>query len=248
LLQEQQRKDVLLPEVNKKLMNISYDSPVMKINVVVDKLPKFKCLKTIANSDYDGDHYNEVVARNYLTGTNHLNSDTYKVIQDAFNDAQVGKASTKPIIEMTIPSILDKTLVPKNSGHHTIGLFVQYVPYILSNDTWNDDKKRNYANIVYNEIEEYCPGFKDSIIFQDILTPRDLEKQFSLTGGNIFHGAMDLSSIFFCRPIINGSSYKDQSFTNLYSCSSGMHPGGGVMGAPGRNCAKQVIRSFDKKL
>jgi len=216
----------------------------MKINVIVDRLPKFKCLSTIAKNNFDDDHYNKVVAKNYLIGTNHLNSETYKVIQDAFNEAQQGKPSSKPIIEMTIPSILDKTLVPKNTGHHTIGLFIQYVPYHLKNDTWTDDKKRDYANIVYNEIEEYCPGFKESIIFQDLLTPQDLEKQFSLTGGNIFHGTMDLSSIFFCRPIIGGSSYKDSSFSNLFSCSSGMHPGGGVMGAPGRNCAHQVLKKL----
>jgi phytoene dehydrogenase-like protein len=240
LLDESQRKHLLDSETLQKLNMIEYNSPVMKINLAVDKLPQFKCLNTLTKGDY-GEHYNTEIARNYLTGTIHMNCETMKDIDNSYREALTGKPSTKPIIEMTIPSILDKTLVPQNSGHHTIGLFVQYAPYKLNIGTWNTARKKDFANKVYEEIDKYAPGFSKSIIYDDILSPADLEREFSITGGNIFHGAMNLSSIFFCRPFLGYSNYKHK-VNGLYSCSSGMHPGGGVMGAVGRNCAKIVLK------
>jgi phytoene dehydrogenase-like protein len=179
-----------------------------------------------------------------MTGTIHMNSDSVDAIDKAYIEALAGKISSKPIIEMTIPSILDKTLTPTNSNHHVIGLFCQYAPNNkIGSNFWNDEKKREFANLVYSQIDEYAPGFSSSILFDDILSPEDLESQFSLRGGNIFHGSMDLSSVFFCRPFLGGSSYK-QPVNNLYSCSAAMHPGGGVMGAPGRNCALTMLKKL----
>jgi phytoene dehydrogenase-like protein len=227
LLTKEQRNTLLDEETLKGLENMNYTSPVVKINLIVDKLPNFKCF---ANTN--------VQPKDALTGTIHMNSESMKILDNAYKDALNGKISTKPVIEMTIPSILDNTLAPKGSGHHVIGLFTQYVP---KDYTWNEETKKQYANIVYKEIENYSPGFTKSILYQDILTPYDLEKEFSITGGNIFHGSMNLNSIFFCRPFLGYSSYKHK-IDGLYSCSSGMHPGGGVMGAPGRNCAKVMLR------
>jgi phytoene dehydrogenase-like protein len=227
LLSKEQRNALLAKEILKGLESIDYTSPVVKINLIVDKLPTFKCLQ----KDY-------LKQESVLTGTIHLNTESMKKIDNAYRDALNGKPSDKPIIKMTIPSVLDNTLVPKGSGHHTIGLFIQYAPkeYI-----WTDDAKKQFANIVYKTVDEYCPGFAKSILYQDILTPYALENEFSLTGGNIFHGAMNLNSIFFCRPFVGYSSYKHK-IEGLYSCSSGMHPGGGVMGAAGRNCAKIMLK------
>jgi phytoene dehydrogenase-like protein len=239
-LDENQRKHLLDSETIKNLSMIEYNSPVMKINLAVDRLPQFKCLNSLVNGNY-GEHYSTEIAKNYLTGTIHMNCESMKDIDNSYREALSGKPSTKPIIEMTIPSILDKTLVPNGSGHHAIGLFVQYAPYKLNIGTWNTARKKDFASKVYEEIDKYAPGFSKSIIYDDILSPLDLEKEFSITGGNIFHGTMDLSTIFFCRPFLGYSNYKHK-IPGLYSCSSGMHPGGGVMGAVGRNCANIVLK------
>jgi phytoene dehydrogenase-like protein len=240
LLDDNERSHLLDSETIKSLNKIEYNSPVMKINLAVDKLPQFKCLNSLIKGDY-GEQYNTEIAQNYLTGTIHMNCENMNDIDYAYREALSGKTSTKPIIEMTIPSILDKTLVPHSSGHHVIGLFIQYAPYKLNIGTWNIARKKDFAKKVYEEIDKYAPGFSKSIIYDDILSPADLEKEFSITGGNIFHGAMDLSTIFFCRPFLGYSNYKHK-INGLYSCSSGMHPGGGVMGAVGRNCAKVVLK------
>jgi phytoene dehydrogenase-like protein len=242
LMEEKDRNTLLTEKFNKSLELMDYNSPVFKINLIVKDLPKFRCFNDLVNSErYQGD-YNKL-AKEHLTGTIHLNCDNVKMIQDAYVEALSGKPSTKPIIEMTIPSVVDDTLVPKNTGHHVIGLFVQYAPNKLNNGTWTNQRKRDFAHKVYDEIEKYSPGFIESILFDDILSPADLESEFSLRGGNIFHGVMDLSSIFFCRPFYGNCTYK-QPIKNLYSCSSAMHPGGGVMGAPGRNCALTILNKI----
>lgn len=240
LMSKEQRDSLLPKDFITSLEKIDYTSPVMKINLVVEKLPRFLCLnkdsetqKISSESDY------EKFALNYLTGTIHMNADSVEAIDSAYIEALSGKPSSKPIIEMTIPSLLDKSLTPANSGHHVIGLFCQYAPN-TNTTTWTEQIKRDFANKIYEEIDKYAPGFSQSILFEDILSPTDLESEFSIRGGNIFHGSMDLSSVFFCRPFLNGANYK-QPIENLYSCSAAMHPGGGVMGAPGRNCALRIL-------
>jgi phytoene dehydrogenase-like protein len=236
LMNENERIKALKSEHIQALEKIDYTSPVIKINLIVSKLPEFKCLRNLYNTE---EEYNNRIAPNYLTGTIHMNADSIEDIDTAYIEALSGKFSSKPIIEMTIPSVYDKTLVPPNSNHHVIGLFCQYAPKLLKEE-WNDKIKKEYTNRIYEEIDKYCPGFSDTILFEDILTPNELENEFSIRGGNIFHGSMELSSIFFCRPFPSFSSYK-HPITGLYSCSSAMHPGGGVMGASGRNCAYTIL-------
>lgn len=240
LMNKSDREKLLSTEDIKGLEQIDYTSPVMKINLAVNKLPEFKCLKHLYSSEKE---YNEIIGPNYLTGTIHLNSDSIDIIDRAYLDASRGITSEKPIIEMTIPSVLDKTLVPKDSNHHVIGLFCQYFPSKLRENDWNEDMKKKCAEIIYNEIEKYCPGFKDTIIYEDILSSKDLEREFSIREGNVCHSSMELSSIFFCRPFLGFSSYK-HSVNGLYSCSAAMHPGGGVMGVAGRNCAKSILKNL----
>lgn len=243
MINEENRKKYLSEDFMSGLKNIDYTSPVMKINIAVSRLPKFKSLYNLTNGDYESDNYNVKIANEYLSGTIHLNCENMDIQDLAYREALNGKPSSNPIIEMTIPSILDKTLVPPGSGHHVIGLFVQYAPTKLNAGIWDEKRKKDYARTIYQTIDEYCPGFSKSIIFDDILSPLDLENEFSLTGGNIFHGSMDLNSIFFCRPFKGHADYK-QTINGLWSCSSAMHPGGGIMGAPGRNCAKVLLSNF----
>lgn len=242
LLSESDRNNVLPEDFINKLKKIDYNSPVFKINLVVEKLPEFKCLDSIIKNTQNYEQYAREVAPNYFPGTIHMNSESIKAIDDSYLEALNGNPSSTPMIEMTIPSILDKTLVPKGSNHHVIGLFCQYAPYKLNNNRiWDKKLKRQFADLVYSEINKYAPGFSESILFEDLLSPRDLEEEFSLTGGNIFHGSMDINSISFCRPTTLNYDYK-QPLKNLFSCSAAMHPGGGVMGAPGRNCALTALK------
>lgn len=158
----------------------------------------------------------------------------------------MGKPSSRPVIEMTIPSSLDNTISPP--GKHVASLFVQYAPYSLDPKigNWADPHfKEAYADRVFSIIDEKAPGFSSSVIGRDILSPLDLERIFGLHKGNIFHGALSLHQLGYTRPAFGFSSYRTP-LQGLYMCGSGAHPGGGVMGAPGRNCAYVVLSDLGK--
>ncbi|KAL9273669.1 Pyridine nucleotide-disulfide oxidoreductase domain-containing protein [Drosera capensis] len=136
---------------------------------------------------------------------------------------------------------------PLEAGKHVINLFIQYTPYAPSDGSWKDPAYReSFAKRCFSLIDEYAPGFSSSILGYDMLTPPDLEREIGLTGGNIFHGAMGLDSLFLMRPIKAWSSYRTP-LQGLYLCGSGTHPGGGVMGAPGRNAAHIVLQDLRRK-
>lgn len=165
-------------------------------------------------------------------------------IHSASQDSVNGIPSRRPVIEMTIPSVLDKTISPP--GMHVINLFVQYTPYKPSDGDWQDHEYReSFAQKCFTLIDEYAPGFSTSVVGYDMLTPPDLEREIGLTGGNIFHGAMGLDSLFLMRPVKGWSNYKTP-LKGLYLCGSGAHPGGGVIGAPGRNAAHLVLQDIRK--
>ncbi|RHY25663.1 hypothetical protein DYB32_008170 [Aphanomyces invadans] len=161
------------------------------------------------------------------------------LIEDAFLDVQQGVASRRPVIEMNIPTSMDDSIAPR--GHHIALLFVQYTPYLPKDGPWTDAKKAAFADQCFSVIEQYAPGFKASIVGTDILTPPDLERVFSLPRGNIFHGAMGLDQLFWLRPLGGYTDYRTP-IRGLYLCSAGTHPGGGVMGACGRNAAHVVLK------
>ncbi|KAG1368501.1 pyridine nucleotide-disulfide oxidoreductase domain-containing protein 2 [Cocos nucifera] len=213
------------------IKNSDYSSGTTKINLAVDKLPQFQCCKP--NPPQAGPQH---------IGTIHIGSESMEEIDLAYKDALTGVPSRRPLIEMTIPSVLDRTISPP--GQHVINLFIQYTPYKLSEGSWKDANIReSFAKRCFSLIDEYAPGFCSSIVGYDMLTPPDLEKEFGLTGGNIFHGAMGLDSLFLLRPVKGWSDYRTP-LKGLYLCGSGAHPGGGVMGAPGRNAASIVIQDM----
>lgn len=196
-------------------------------------------------------------------------------IEAAFLDAYVHRrCSARPVIEMTLPTSLDKTLAPP--GTHVAQLFVQYAPFDLdpSVGSWEDEGfKRAFARRVYSIIDEKAPGFSDSILGmyvwwrvgcvcvegerrdlglpttqsteEDLLSPLDLQRVFGLHGGNIFHSAISLHQLAYTRPAPGYSGYRTP-LPGLYLCGAGAHPGGGVMGAPGRNCAGVVLGDLGK--
>jgi len=205
------------------IKGINYDSPVTKFNIAVDRLPNFSVLP----------NKNETPQPHHFT-TIHLNCESMDDIDKAYQDCvNTGEPSKKPIIEMTVPSVLDKTISPE--GKHVIGLFTQYCPIKWQGKKWTDEQREAYTNCVLDSIENYAPGFKSSILGIDILTPQDIEAQIGLTGGNIFHGSMSLDQLFIGRP-----SYRSP-ISGLYLCGSGAHPGGGVMGLPGKHAAQCLL-------
>ena len=221
--------DGTLPdEIRRDAEAIDYSSGVTKINVALDRLPQFSALP----GDGVGPHHH---------GTMHF-VQTMEEIEEAYRDALGGEPSRRPVIEATLPSALDDSLAPP--GKHVLSLFVQYTPYHLRAGSWDDEGRREaFADRVFDVIEEFVPGFKSSVLFRDILTPPDLERIFGLTGGNIFHGAMSLDQLFWLRPFAGWSRYRTP-VEGLYLCGSGAHPGGGVLGSPGRNAAQVVLRDF----
>jgi phytoene dehydrogenase-like protein len=132
----------------------------------------------------------------------------------------------------------DPSLAPE--GKHIMGIFVQYAPYTLRGASW-DELREPFADRVVDILEESIPGFRSIIEERQVLTPLALERRFGITGGNIFHGAMNLEQMFFFRPVAGWARYRTP-VRGLYLCGSGAHPGGGVLGAPGHNVAREMLR------
>ncbi|RME64711.1 MAG: NAD(P)/FAD-dependent oxidoreductase, partial [Caldilineae bacterium] len=208
---------------------ISYDSAVVKINLALDGLPDFRALP---GREPGPQH----------RGTIHI-SPTLAYIEEAFRDAALGKPSARPMLECTIPSVVDPTVAPP--GKHLMNIFVQYAPYNLAEGSW-DEIKGAFFERCMDVLEEYAPNIRDIILHKQILTPLDMEREYGLTGGNIFHGEMTLDQMLFMRPVPGYADYRTP-VAGLYLCGSGAHPGGGVMGAPGYNAAQEILRDWRKK-
>ncbi|XP_020040374.2 pyridine nucleotide-disulfide oxidoreductase domain-containing protein 2 [Castor canadensis] len=222
-----------LPEAFvKRISLLDTQSPVTKINVAVDRLPNFLAAPNAPRGQPLPHHQCSI----------HLNCEDTFLLHQAFEDSMGGLPSHRPMIELCIPSSLDPTLAPP--GCHVVSLFTQYTPYTLAGGkAWDEQERNAYADKVFDCIEAYAPGFKGSVVGRDILTPPDLERIFGLPGGNIFHCAMSLDQLYFARPVPLHSSYRCP-LPGLYLCGSGAHPGGGVMGAAGRNAAHVVFRDL----
>ena len=201
-----------------------------KINCAVDSLPNFTCYPSPKDGSAGPMH----------RGTIHFESQMEE-IEHAYREASMGIPATRPVIEMTIPSSVDNTIAPE--GKHVVQLFVQFAPYDINPKigNWADPSfKEAFADRVFRIVDEFCPGFSNSVIGRDVMSPLDLEKIFGFHKGNIFHGSLSLHQLGYARPM---SGYADHRtpIKGLYTCSSGNHPGGGVMGAAGKNCATIVL-------
>lgn len=216
----------LPPEFAHTIAHLDYSSASCKINLALRDVPEFTCLP-----GRPGVHHH---------GTIHLCPDR-DAIERAYDCARRGHPSETPIIEATIPSVLDDTLAP--SGCHVMSMFTQYFPYRLAESAGSlEDAKRRYAERCIDLMTMYAPNFRRSVIDYEVLAPVDLEARFGLTGGNIMQGAMTLSSLWFMRPVPRYADYHTP-VPGLYLCGAAAHPGGGVMGAAGRNAAREVLRA-----
>jgi len=162
-------------------------------------------------------------------------------MERAYFDARTGGFSREPIVEMLIPSIVDPGLAPP--GKHVASLFCQHFnPALPEGKSWDDEKERA-ADTIVDTVNRYAPNFKSSILARSILSPLDLEREFGLIGGDIFHGALTLDQLFSARPVLGYADYRSP-VRGLYLCGAGAHPGGGVTGAPGHNAAREILRDF----
>jgi phytoene dehydrogenase-like protein len=139
---------------------------------------------------------------------------------------------------MVIPTLTDPSIAPP--GKHILSCFVQYAPYHLASGTW-DEQREAFGDTVIDTIAEHAPNFRSIIRDRQVLTPLDLEREFGLTEGNIFQGELTLEQLFFLRPVPGWAQY-ETPIKNLWMCGSATHPGGGIMGAPGRNAARRILR------
>jgi phytoene dehydrogenase-like protein len=164
-------------------------------------------------------------------------------VERAWEEAQAGRPSAQPLLEITIPTAYDDSLAPP--GKHLMGIFVQYAPYSLRQGDW-DQCKEQFADRCIDILAEYAPNIRHIIMHRQIISPLDLERDYALTGGNIFHGEMTLDQLFCMRPVAGWAQYRTP-IRGLYLCGSGAHPGGGVMGAPGHNAAQVVLADWRQR-
>lgn len=214
---------VLPPEFVEAVGRISYESASLKINIALAELPSFRACPGTA----PGPHHR---------GTIHICPDQ-DYIERAYDDAKYGRPSARPILEITIPSVVDPTVA--QPGKHLMSIFVQYAPYTLREGDW-DKLREPFADRCFDLLDEYAPNFTRSVLARQVLTPLDLERVFNLTGGNIFQGAMVPSQLFSFRPVPGYAGYRTP-IRGLYLCGAAAHPGGGVMGAPGLNAAREIL-------
>ena len=192
-----------------------------KVNLALDALPDFTCLPG------NGPHLRGAVSI----------SPTLEYLERAYDDAKYGEVSRKPYMDIVIPSMIDPSMAPP--GKHVMSIFVQYVPYNV-NGGWTDAKREAFGDAVIDTLAQYAPNVKNAILHRQVITPADIERNVGLTEGNIFQGELALQQMFFLRPVPAWARYATP-IKGLYQCGSGTHPGGGVMGASGRNAALTII-------
>ncbi len=165
---------------------------------------------------------------------------TVEYLERAYDNAKYGDFSRRPWLGVVIPTMFDPSMAPP--GRHVMSIFVQYAPYDLKGG-WDDSRRKEFGDTVIETLSEYAPNLEDLILHRQVLTPADLEEQFGLTGGNIFHGELLLHQLFFLRPAAAWANYRTP-IAGLYQCGSGTHPGGGITGAPGRLAALEILRDL----
>jgi phytoene dehydrogenase-like protein len=195
-----------------------------KVNLALDGLPDFTCMPG------PGPHLRGAISI----------SPSIDYMEQAYDDAKYGRFSRRPYMDMVIPSLTDPSVAPP--GKHVMSCFVQYAPYHLRDGVWDDRQREAFGDAVIDTIAEYAPNIKNIIRHRQVLTPLDMEREFGLTEGNIFQGELTLEQLFFLRPVPGWARYSTP-IERLYMCGSATHPGGGIMGAPGRNAATQILKA-----
>jgi phytoene dehydrogenase-like protein len=216
----------LQADFRKRIARWKSGSGTFRMNVALSELPSFTCLPG------PGPHLSAGI----------ILAPTLDYMEKAWIDARQHGWSKAPIVEMLIPSTLDDSLAP--AGQHVASLFCQHVaPELPENfpggQSW-DDHRETVADLMIATVDKAAPGFAASVIGRQIKSPLDLERDFGLVGGDIFHGKLTLDQLFSARPMLGHADYRGP-VAGLYMCGAGTHPGGGVTGAPGHNAARAIL-------
>lgn len=195
-----------------------------KVNLALDTLPNFTCLPG------KGPHLRGAVSI----------SPSINYLERAYDDAKYGEFSRRPYMDIIIPSMIDPSMAPP--GKHVMSIFVQYAPYEL-NGGWDDTKREAFGDTVVDTLSQFAPNLKNAILHRKVITPLDMEQEYGLTNGNIFHGELSLHQLFFLRPAPSWADYRTP-IKNYYQCGSGTHPGGGITGASGRLAAEIILEDW----
>jgi phytoene dehydrogenase-like protein len=199
-----------------------------KVNLALDGLPEFTCMPNSVTTEH-------------LRGALSF-SPSVDRMEQAYDDAKHGRPSTRPYIDMIIPTMVDSSMAPP--GKHVVSCFVQYAPYHLADGAvWDDAARDAFGESVIDTIEERVPNIRDLILHKQVLTPLDMEETFGLSEGNIFQGELSLEQLFFNRPVPGWAGFRTP-LRSLWMCGSAVHPGGGIMGAPGRIAALAVAKDL----
>lgn len=207
------------------IKRIDYKSGSAKINLALSEAPVFR---GVSSAD----------SERILRGTIHIGP-TLDYLERAWDDAKYGRPSNEPLLEITVPTSLDSTIAPP--GKHLMSMFVQYAPYQLADGKTWDEEREAFGDRCVQLLGRYAPNVPGAVEHRQVLTPMDLEKTFGLTGGHIMQGAMDFGHLLSFRPALGYSDYRTP-VRGLYLCGAASHPGGGVLGACGRNAAAQILR------
>jgi len=192
-----------------------------KVNLALGELPDFTCLPG------RGLHLRGAISI----------SPSVAYLERAYDEAKYGEPSREPYMDIVIPSLLDPEMAP--AGKHVMSIFVQYAPYHV-NGGWTDARREALGDAVVNTLSQYAPNLKNAILHRQVITPADIERIVGLAEGNIFQGELSLQQMFFLRPVPAWAKYRTP-IRGLYQCGAGTHPGGGVMGASGRNAALRIL-------
>jgi len=214
----------LEPRFREQIRGYRSGSGTFRMNVALSELPDFNALPGRSCAEHHG--------------AGIIMAPTLAYMDQAWLDARTHGWSKKPIVEMLIPSTLDDSLAPP--GRHVASLFCQHAAPVLPDGRSWDDERETAADAMIDLVNEYAPNFKAAVLGRQIKTPLDLERDFGLIGGDIFHGHLSLDQLFSARPMLGHADYRGP-LKALYMCGAGTHPGGGVTGAPGHNAAREII-------
>jgi phytoene dehydrogenase-like protein len=199
-----------------------------KLNIALDGMPTFPALPAGSSLYFSDMHFIDSMER----------------MERAYDDWKDGTWSKDPYIDMVMPTMVDPTMAPP--GKHFMSCFIQYCPHKLESKDWTDAEREQFAKTVIDQIAGYSPDFKELILHYEIRTPQDIEEQIGITEGNIFHGELTMDQLLFNRPVPGYAQYR-APVAGLYMCGSSVHPGGGVMAAPGANAAREILADLRRR-
>ncbi len=217
-----------LPEkFHKRVENFKIRGSSGKINIALDGLPTFPALPEGSPLRQGGMHFTDSMER----------------MERAYDDWKDGTWSKDPYLDMTIPTMTDPTMAPP--GKHFMSCFIQYCPRQLNGRDWTQEDKDGFQKSVFDQISNYSPDFEDLVLHAEVRTPQDIENEIGITEGNIFHGELTMDQLMFNRPVPGYAQYRSP-IGGLYMCGSSTHPGGGIMGAPGANAAREILSDLKR--